>query len=265
MTIEYKRIMTNAGLAEPKASDPSLFSTRVILCPMCLGPIHPHYEYCYHCRRAIQGSYSHLLPDNISFLTYAGATDQSRLDFYNYKAITNQQIPNPGLLRLQALVKDFVDRHAKCMANLAHLPVDLVAVVPSGKTVRFTENSAINKLLGLTNTHIIQRKTARKDGSRDDGIDPSRYNIVQNLTGQHVLLFEDTWVTGANPLSSAVALKQAGAQYVSLIVLGRYIAPANYPIHAQWLSENRIVPYDVNFCPVTRSYQCPSAFRPVLE
>lgn len=254
--VEYKGIMVNAGLAAPKASSHLLFSSVAGLCSMCLGPIHAGFSYCYNCNQARQGQYSDLLPESISFLTYAGATEQSRADFHQYKLWNNG--PNPGFLRIQSLAADFVAQHAKCMANYVGFPVDSLAFVPSGKAERYGTVSPISKILGYQQQgNIIKRKHPRTV-ERDQGIDPSRYIVTQHVMGQHVLLFEDTWVTGTNPLSTAVALKQAGASYVSLVVFGRYINPGKYPVHHQWLSENHLVPFNTTFCPVTCSFQCPT-------
>ena len=129
--VEYKGIMVNAGLAIPKNGRQSLFSTAAGLCSMCLGPISHGFSYCYNCNQVLQGQYSELLPESISFLTYAGATEQSRVDFYQYKKWTNA--PNPGFLRIQSLVSDVIGNHAKCMANHAGIPVHSLDFVQSGK------------------------------------------------------------------------------------------------------------------------------------
>lgn len=258
---EYKNLMANAGLYTSQNGSQPLFSTKAKLCPMCLGPMLPQYVYCYHCSQARDGLHKALLPDTISFLAYAGATDQSRFDFHQYKNCTQPGTPNPGFLRIQALVSDFIAHHAKCMTNYVRAPVQELAFVPSGKVDRYGTTSPISQLIGQDNhDNIIQRNKPRTE-TRDKGIDPSRYTVTKEVSDRHVLLFEDTWVTGTNSLSSAAALKHAGAEHVSLVVFGRYLAPAKYDIHRQWLLENQLRSYDVAFCPVTKSYQCPPHFR----
>jgi adenine/guanine phosphoribosyltransferase-like PRPP-binding protein len=40
------------------------------------------------------------------------------------------------------------------------------------------------------------------------------------------LLLDDTWTSGGTAQSAAVALKQAGARSVAVVVLGRHLPPA---------------------------------------
>jgi len=46
------------------------------------------------------------------------------------------------------------------------------------------------------------------------------------VTGVRVLLLDDTWASGASAQSAAVALKQAGARAVAVVVIGRHVPAA---------------------------------------
>ncbi len=51
----------------------------------------------------------------------------------------------------------------------------------------------------------------------------SRYRATQAMTGHPaVLLVDDTWTTGARARSAAIALHDAGAARVAVVVLGRH-------------------------------------------
>jgi len=61
--------------------------------------------------------------------------------------------------------------------------------------------------------------------------------------GADVLLLDDTWVSGASAQSAAVALKRAGAARVAVVVIGRYLNPAEPRSSAL-----AIDPYDPGIC-----------------
>lgn len=42
-----------------------------------------------------------------------------------------------------------------------------------------------------------------------------------------MLLIEDTWVTGGRAQSASAALREAGAERIAVVALGRYINPAS--------------------------------------
>jgi orotate phosphoribosyltransferase len=51
--------------------------------------------------------------------------------------------------------------------------------------------------------------------------------VEGRVSGEDVLLVDDTWVSGASAQSAAAALKLAGARRVAIIVLGRHIDPSD--------------------------------------
>src|SRR5262249_2257122 len=52
-------------------------------------------------------------------------------------------------------------------------------------------------------------------------LDPGRFSAPHSLTGQAVLLLDDTWVSGGTAQSAAAALKRAGAGRGGLAGVGR--------------------------------------------
>ena len=54
-------------------------------------------------------------------------------------------------------------------------------------------------------------------------VDEGKYEPARQLAGEDVLLVDDTWTTGANAQSAALALKAAGAGAVGVVVIGRHI------------------------------------------
>jgi orotate phosphoribosyltransferase len=54
-------------------------------------------------------------------------------------------------------------------------------------------------------------------------LDVDRFRAGPEATGAEVLLLDDTWASGASAQSAAVALKQAGARAVAVVVIGRHV------------------------------------------
>ncbi len=83
---------------------------------------------------------------------------------------------------------------------------------------------------------------------------PAEY--VSAIAGRHVLVVEDTWVSGGKAQSASIALKAAGAACVTVLVLARWL---NYT----WQDHRQLIeiltdPYDATRCPVTGG-ECPSS------
>jgi hypothetical protein len=56
-------------------------------------------------------------------------------------------------------------------------------------------------------------------------LDGARFRAGQ-VTGAGILLLDDTWASGASAQSASVALKQAGARAVAVVVIGRHVPAA---------------------------------------
>lgn len=80
--------------------------------------------------------------------------------------------------------------------------------------------------------------------------DPYRDRVA----GRHVLLVEDTWVTGAKVQSAAVALHDAGARAVTILCVARWCR-YDWMSHKEFLDAHA-APYDAYLCPVTGG-SCP--------
>jgi hypothetical protein len=74
------------------------------------------------------------------------------------------------------------------------------------------------------------------------------------ITGRHVLVVDDTWVSGAKSQSAAIALKDAGAARVTILCVTRWLR-YDWPDHRQ-LIDTLGEPYDAMRCPVTGG-DCP--------
>ena len=62
------------------------------------------------------------------------------------------------------------------------------------------------------------------------------------LRGRHILLLDDTYVSGARAQSAAATLRLAGAASVRILVIGRVLRPERVPAHASFLRLQTLAP-----------------------
>ncbi len=81
---------------------------------------------------------------------------------------------------------------------------------------------------------------------------PEFYQCPYDLSGHHVVLLDDTWVTGGHTQGAAVRLRNAGAGRVTILVLARLLK-TNYAPTAEFVRRYDLPhpPYTSTHCPVT--------------
>jgi hypothetical protein len=70
------------------------------------------------------------------------------------------------------------------------------------------------------------------------------------VPGAHVLLLDDTWAGGGHVQSASLALRTAGADHVSALVVARWLKP-EFGSTAQFVGEQADRDYDPLICPWT--------------
>jgi hypothetical protein len=78
---------------------------------------------------------------------------------------------------------------------------------------------------------------------------PDRYRPL--IGGAHVLILDDTWVSGSNAQSAALAVRAAGADQVTVLCIGRW-CPTDRP-ECRTLLAASTAPYDPTTCPLNHS------------
>lgn len=53
----------------------------------------------------------------------------------------------------------------------------------------------------------------------------ARFAVTRSVNGERILLLDDTFTSGATLFSAVAALRDAGAQVVGPVVLGRHVRP----------------------------------------
>lgn len=226
------------------------------VCQICRGattmrePSGEHWEICRPCwqHQHTPGIDPRELADMVGFIIYAleyadRSVDQSLRDMYQYKILppghtTRQGISEPGQ-RIRTLLyvtlRDSLPRLARTVGS-----VDIITEVPSTSTKPQRDrhalsdaiDSAVSHLPGIAPRHQLLVPRADNAGS-SRVLDPDRFIVTDTnqVTGQHVLLVEDTWVTEASAQSAAIALHRAGAHRVTVLCVARLITEQWQPAH----------------------------------
>lgn len=221
-----------------------------VTCTVCARPS-DGFTRCFQCR---QHRYFHGLADATAIMTYAVAGQQSGSMMRGYKAAPPVR---EHQLAVRLLAELGVAGHASCAAELAGTPVTHWAAVPS-----LPAKPGEHPLCPLVSPHapgerisLTAAASGRVQYARDVSAD--HFAVAGRLPpGAHVLLIDDTWVTGGHAQSAALALRQAGATRISLLVIARWMT-RDTSLSARFLRDLQTRDYDPAACPWT-GVTCPS-------
>ena len=215
------------------------------VCRVCCAGTTPRSPTCPTCRDVGRQLGHHLVPVTpISLVTK---------DSGLYRALRQYKSGEPSVARNQAralgaLVALFVRRHLACVAPNG---IDTVLVVPSVEQNRPPPHpllAVLEGLPGLPPASPMLRAGPGSPAHRSPALDG--YVCDAPIEGSRVLLFDDTYTTGAHLQSAAHALVEAGAAAVHPLVIGRYIQPnwpGSQPIMA-WANRHRWTPETCVHC-----------------
>jgi len=217
-------------------------------CSLCTGPLEGAGPLCSQCDRAAR-NWPTLKLDAAVPLTYAGPrSPQAQQDLRQYKDGRTEESRADAAYRLSYLVWYFTAYHATCMRTI-HGRTEMVALVPSGRANSRPGAHPLNHLdyfprgiprVGITRTADAQPRV----------VSPGSLTIDSDVAGKTILLFDDTWTSGASLQSVAIALKQAGAAKVNAVVIGRWLNGGWGPTDAL-MRDTEARGWDSRICPVT--------------
>lgn len=191
-------------------------------CLVCRGPVRPGFARCYQCARHDLLGHG-LLADAVVPVSYAIKGTAFAAGLWRYKSWSAPDAQARTLL--SALLLAFLHDHGRCVWRHADMPAPgRLAVVPTG-----CGRPGPHPLLTLTSPFLRLPLVPLviRPGSQGRDLDPTRFRAGKTAAGTSVLLVDDTWVSGASAQSAAVALRQAGARHVAIVVLGRHLNPAD--------------------------------------
>ena len=230
------------------------------ICAVCTGPATT--DLCSQCRSA-ERAYRTDLADVVVPLAYAkgrmSPVHQSEHHVYSYK----RQPPAPKCVQdLHLMVAAAAWLHGRCIAQTVGW-WQAVTFVPSA-----TRPGPEHPVAGLARqAHRIRPNTARVLLGLGPGYaaeplrvpKPDRFVVptefVPRVDGRHVLVIDDTWVSGDKSQSAALALRSAGAEQVTILCVARWLR-YDWADHRQLINDLR-EPYNAATCPVTGN-QCPT-------
>lgn len=132
---------------------------------------------------------------------------------------------------LGCLLTRFLRKHRVCIEDDAD-GIDVAAYVPSNNQARtFSQlDRMIDTVKGSPvrdwfpwRTDVIERDFSERRPGRAQ-LKPDAYAVdAAAVRGKAVLLLDDTWTSGSSLVSSAAALKHAGASYVVGLTIGRQL------------------------------------------
>lgn len=244
-------------------AQPSVFATPVT-----------NYELCYRCNVA-QDEWGSQLADLVMPLAYAyrrseehrrsAGRHQSEQHMWSYKAPQ----PGPGCVTDLAMMLLVALRwHRVCAETQVGLPWQSWTVVPSSRRTRTGEHPLIRlgQAAGLSSpasgVALDRVQLASVNPPTDDRVvRGDRFIVLDPATvdGRHVLVLEDTWVTGASLQSAAITLKRAGAAAVTVLCLARWLREDG-PADTAGYFASLMTPYDALSCPVLDGRLCTGPF-----
>jgi hypothetical protein len=186
-----------------------------VTCAICSAPVQGGFRICFPCNRIARAAAS--VADRVATLVYAVEPDsQTYRVVRNYKA----QRPGPDLrFVVSALLAIGLRAHTGCLGRLGGVPIDGWTVVPStrGRTVLRDLVAAVSTKPELE----IEVRFAGQQRGREFA--PEQWHVPSEINRDHVLVIDDSWVTGAHAQSVAGALKSAGAKQVSMLAVARVL------------------------------------------
>jgi hypothetical protein len=196
------------------------------VCAICWRAVDAGYRLCYPCRVARDG-YGQRLADVVVPIALAVKRQQFAHELWHYKYDVDGRVRRRLEIQLAAVLWRFLGLHEAHIAQAVGVPrFDIVTTVP-GTRQRVDDHPLVRivgTLVGQTRDRY-QPALTLGPGALAEGraVLVSRYRAAQALAGDPaVLLIDDTWTTGGRAQSAAIALHDAGAAKVAVVVLGRH-------------------------------------------
>lgn len=222
-------------------------------CTRCCGPKpdNPH-STCFSCgmewgsRDPVRGIFP---------LVYGGYNDQSRRLFYGYKSeLIVSGASNASLIRTELelniamLLVVGLEIHRGCIEERS-AELTSIAAVPSSNG-RDSLDRIVTAVAQTVDLPLLRISYSGPKGGRR-AFKPEWYAAERPTVGEHVLVVDDTWVSGSRPRSVAAAVTTAGAELVSVLTGARWLKDTWGPSRPFFDDSERQPPFDPLICPVS--------------
>jgi hypothetical protein len=153
--------------------------------------------------------------------------EQLAHELWHYKYDVDRNVRSRLTTRLGAVLWRFLGQHETHIAEAVGVSeFNIVTIVPGTHP-----REGAHPLEYIVGTLVGQTKDryepllalGRGSVSEKHSLAVDRYAATRPLLGREaVLLVDDTWTTGGNAQSAALALRAAGARKVAIVVIGRH-------------------------------------------
>lgn len=187
---------------------------RAGLCALCRTPTGGS-EFCFNCLRAPAR------PDAAGFTSYAIDNAPSGNDMHRYK----NWPPNTQALDGVRLLLEHGLAHLDCAEALAGASLDAVAVIPSRTHHVPGTPSPLQRLCSRTLPRDLPTVglSPTPGSTSDRRVRVDAFDIGDCRDLSHVLIIDDTWVSGAAMLSAVWGIRGRGVERVSVLALARWL------------------------------------------
>lgn len=223
-------------------------------CAVCAAP-----DPARHCARcaAHRAQYGNRLADLVVPLAYVRGwmtpRHQSEHHVWQYKHPTHPSIRCMQDLQLMILAGAVL--HGSCIARAVGHRWDVVTFVPSAaRPGREHPVAQLARQVADQSPHaqrvlLVPGPSIEADRLMlvaDRFVVPPAY--APAVAGRHVLVVDDTWVSGSKAQCAALALREAGAATITVICIARWLS-WNWTEHQPFM-KLPFEPYDAGKCPV---------------
>lgn len=130
-------------------------------------------------------------------------------------------------------------------------PIDGLSFVPSGEAgKRIAHPRSGFDMYFPARWERLALSRIRDARARTVDPDSLKLAVDADLTGRRIVVFDDTWATGASAQSVSVVLKRTGAAFVSIVVMGRWVNSGWTPTQ-RFFRDHPRVEWTGAVCPVS--------------
>ena len=224
----------------------SIVRDPALTCSVCSTPRDREAAVCLACASHIRSGAA--LADRVASLIYAPYDTQAYQLVRQYKT----DFPGPTTLTtMKSLLAVGLRGHYVCATRLAACSQTFWAVVPSTRG----RPALLNLVTSLAKT-TTERIVIEYDGaSGRRAFEPSAWTTQADVPQDaHLVLIDDSWVSGAHAQSAASAMKAHGFSQVSVLTAARVLNP-DFPANSTFVGSS-LRGFDWRRCPWTGS-ECP--------
>jgi hypothetical protein len=216
-----------------------------VTCPVCATPPNPGYPLCRSCQDHVNSGLP--LADRVGSLVYAIKPDTQL-----YKIVHDYKSPMYANTRLptimSALLALGMRSHFECAARLSGQTTHGWTVVPSTRG-RTTLRDLVIGIGGSLRTEVPVQFIGTP-GER--ALRPESWAVRPSVVfPQHVVVADDSWVSGRHAQSVAAALKAHGVHQVSIFTAARVLERSYGPNQEFIDTRLRSEGFDWRRCPWT--------------